>query len=156
MLGVEFILADTDYIGAIAVVVILVVWATRALSAIAKKSQPSPPKPRFAPPPPQVRPIGKIALPPLGARPVAARPAALPPIANLIVSPAPAAGRVGQVKSAVAPPLPPKRKDPVGPPVMPPPRTQAARWIGPRMLRSQFILAEALQPPLALRREPLG
>jgi len=89
---------------------------------------------------------------------LSARPAPLPPISSLAKAPP-------KRKSKTAKPaLPPQNAAQLSaivgavassprPAVAPPPitRSAVASWINVRTLRSQFLLAEALRPPVALR-----
>ena len=172
MLIASAILGSGDpWIGLAIIVIWLIVWAVKAVGSLAGgKKSPAPPAPQ--------RPVGypsfratsvqrvpqRYAAPPSRPtypRPTAPQPAAtrskLPPLSQMHRRPAPPplpsrpsaaltkAARAQVVASSVEKPrneMPAKSTSPLA----------LARWLAPSTLRSQFILAEALQPPLALRR----
>jgi hypothetical protein len=105
---------------------------------------------------PAVATRAKMPMPPRPAQPRAAtQPMRLPPLSSLaakgrpvrtpVAAPAQAA-TPALAPSAVAAPL--RRPEPPAPA---PTRVGIARWVDRQSVRSQFLLSEALQPPLALR-----
>ena len=124
---------------------------------------PSPPPPVFAP----TRTIEGPYVPPRPVqRPVAVRtnPVSMPQGPQPVARPAP---RKTKKKTPKPPPVPVEvpavpitAQAPVAPPSAHRPAGVAAdaaaltRWLNPKTLRSQFILTEILQPPLALREPP--
>jgi hypothetical protein len=91
-------------------------------------------------------PAGAMALPPLptkagkGIRKVARR----APAAAVPARPTnPPQGIVGAIQQA--------RMTPTAPPPIAISRSQAAGWLDARTIRAQFILSEAMKPPLSLR-----
>jgi len=167
------ILADNDenFGKLILFAIILVIWAIRAIANVAKSSGQKKPSP---PPMPAARPVAPRVPSPIQPRPkplVAARakpvlaarqaakpikavvPAAgrrLPPLPSLVrpTAPAPPGAPVAR-PAAVAAPAPAPIRQPI--PATAPPRVGIVRWADRQTVRSQFILSEALQPPLALR-----
>jgi hypothetical protein len=111
---------------------------------VSKRPAPATRNPRPIPPALPPRPAGAIPLPPLAkktVRPVRTVKKKTPP-------PIPA-GPVASVVSAIQQPRP----RPVAPP-MPSVATSQSRiagWLDARTVREQFIMAEAIKPPLSLR-----
>jgi hypothetical protein len=167
------ILADNDenFGKLILFAIIIVIWAVRAIANVAKSSGQKKPSP---PPMPAARSVAQPVPPPIQPRPrppvaarakpvVVARQAAkpikaavppsgrrLPPLPSLVRPPAPAQpGTQVARPAAVAAPARVPARQPV--PAAAPPRVGIARWADRQTVRSQFVLSEALQPPLALR-----
>jgi hypothetical protein len=150
--------------------IILIIWAIQAIANVAKSKskaqQQAKPRPsmqaarKFAPPPlpPEFQARAKIlAAAGQGAVKRAPNPAAaqsLPPLYSLAAKkiqakPTPQPVARPFAAPATAPPRPATRQAPD--PDASAPRSTIARLIDRRKIRSQFVLAEALQPPLALR-----
>jgi hypothetical protein len=156
------ILASDDYEGMIKLigfVIVLIIWAVGAMVSTIRKAQAKARQKQarapVAPPLPAQRPIAGPARPPAIPPRI---PMALPPLPTLARAqpPARAAARPKpavpvQRTSAPAPPpvaLPRPKAAPVSPAVA---SSSIAGLFGPTTVRAQFILAEVLQPPLALR-----
>lgn len=123
--------------------------------------QPPPPPPVFAP----TRSIEGPYVPPRPVqRPVPARPVMAPRVPQPLSRPPPR--KVKKKGGRPAPPVPAEQPAVPHMPPAPPASVQAARrapagadatalsrWLTAKTLRSQFILTEILQPPLALRED---
>jgi hypothetical protein len=157
-----FILASDDYdsmIKLIGGVIVLIIWGIGAMASTIKKAQAKSRQKQvrapFAPPLPAQRPIAGPARPPAIPPRI---PMALPPLPTLARAqpPARAAARPKAAipvprSSAPAPPpvaVPRPKAVPVSPAVA---SSSIAGLLRPTTVRAQFILAEVLQPPLALR-----
>jgi hypothetical protein len=171
-------LADSDGdIGKLVVgVIALIIWGVSALASSAKKRQEQQRRRQVferiargsaAPP---TRPVP--ARPGMRPKPAAATTHSLPPQAARVMSPPPPGARRGkskkQPRQSPVQPLPPPLPEPAIvaaatiAPALSLTRPAAAkapvvdaralsRWLTPATLRSQFMLTEVLQPPLALR-----
>jgi hypothetical protein len=119
------------------------------------------------PPPPVFAPTRSIEGPYVPPRPVPPRAVMVPPVPQSVSRPPPR--KVKKKGARPAPPVP--AEEPAVPHMAPSPpasvqavrpapagadATALSRWLTAKTLRSQFILTEILQPPLALRepREP--
>lgn len=160
MASLPSILASDDYDGMIKLiggVIVLIIWGVGAMASTIKKAQAQARQKQarapFAPPLPAQRPIAAPARPPAIPPRI---PMALPPLSTLVRAqpPARAAARPKaaapvQITSAPARVAVPKPKAaPVSPAVA---SSSIAGLLRPTTVRAQFILAEVLQPPLALR-----
>ena len=158
MASLPSILASDDYEGMIKLiggVIVLIVWAVGAMASTIKKAQAKSRQKQapFAPPLPAQRTVAAPARPASRPPPL---PMALPPLSTLARSqppkrpatqPPPPAAPAKVIARVAEPAIKPARaaravsRDPI------------AGLLRPTTVRAQFILAEVLQPPLALRRK---
>jgi len=176
-------LAEISKGGLVFVIFFLVVWGVIAISSIkaAKKSQlnrmappPLPGQGNVRRVLPKIGPMGVRQTAGLPRRPIPGVAMALPPLSTITKTAAmqraamnargvrsgkpgvkppslPTASQSGQVASAASRIASPARTAVSTPTQV---RPRVASWINAQTLRSQFLLAEALRPPVALRKDP--
>ena len=156
MITPDSILASSDdgVFRLIVTVIVLIVWGITAMASTIKKAQAEARKKqaRMAVAPGAARPVVRSSpLPPL----LPQRSMALPPLPTLARKPSkPRAAIAKRVVKAIPLPKPAAlAKNVSGTPSVAAPVVQDAipRLLRPTTVRAQFILAEVLQPPLALR-----
>jgi hypothetical protein len=159
--------SDDDTIKVIGVVVFLIIWGIGAMASAAKKAQEASRRKQMQNR--SARPATAIALPPVQRMPAAVRPRQVainrPAAKRAAPPPLPQSTRSAAKPAAfAAAPLPPfdstVQRTPARPaPIRPRPatarsaRTPITGWLNAGTVRSQFILAEILQPPLAFRKK---